>query len=226
MYFRWCYFKWVVEIRWDDWKPTLCWSTFYSSFWRPTSLGSCSQSELRTAVGCRFSAQTAGFCHEKHPAAVQKPFEVAGDTIVESGPVGSGLVACEILDEKSSLLVSVPSAHFKCFWGDLTGGPWASLALICFGFIWRIFGDANPPYSEMLCCIHATCVQADGLVRLWDLRSPSLLKVADLPEHAGGYSSYDESQIVVSVNVPSLHLIQLVDPLYPSLSNDLPCFPW
>ena len=43
-------------------------------------------------------------------------------------------------------------------------------------------------------------VSADGLVRLWDLRSPSLLKVADLPE-SSGYSSYDESQMVVSVNV-------------------------
>eukprot|EP00435_Cladocopium_sp_Y103_P054446 s526_g17.t1 len=67
------------------------------------------------------------------------------DIVVESERLGhSGLVACEVLDHQSSLLVS-----------------------------------------------------ADGLVRLWDLRSPSLLKVADLE---GGYS-YDESQMVVSVNV-------------------------
>lgn len=66
------------------------------------------------------------------------------DIVVESERLGhSGLVACEVLDHQSSLLVS-----------------------------------------------------ADGLVRLWDLRSPSLLKVADLPE-----GSYDDSQTVVSVNV-------------------------
>lgn len=66
------------------------------------------------------------------------------DIVVDSERLGhSGLVACEVLDHQSSLLVS-----------------------------------------------------ADGLVRLWDLRSPSLLKVADLPE-----GSSDESQMVVSVNV-------------------------
>ena len=48
------------------------------------------------------------------------------------------------------------------------------------------------------CCIVGS--KADGLVRLWDLRSPSLLKVADLPE-----GSYDDSQTVVSVNVSHWH---------------------
>eukprot|EP00438_Fugacium_kawagutii_P012732 Skav203737 [mRNA] locus=scaffold68:275462:283001:+ [translate_table: standard] len=68
--------------------------------------------------------------------------------VAESEPLGSATVACEVLDQQTSLLVS-----------------------------------------------------ADGLVRLWDLRSPSLHKVADLPQHNGGYSSYDESQVLVSVNV-------------------------
>ena len=54
-------------------------------------------------------------------------------------------------------------------------------------------------------------VQADGLVRLWDLRSPSLLKVADLPE-SSGYSSYDESQMVVSVNASCMQWESGCDP--------------
>ena len=54
-------------------------------------------------------------------------------------------------------------------------------------------------------------VQADGLVRLWDLRSPSLLNVADLPE-SSGYSSYDESQMVVSVNASCMQWESGCDP--------------